>query len=169
MFSERWRSLEHIPIENVTTEVFKEFLTFFYLDTCNIDETTTLSMLDLAEMYQVPALKIYCDNYLSKTNILNIHNFLYFCNTVETYNLTAMKSMISIFLDDEYIDIIETNILLNATKENVLFLLSLERWNFDVENQLFEEVVFLKLLSFFIFILDLPMDRKLCRKATKLF
>uniref|UniRef100_A0A914PQ78 BTB domain-containing protein n=1 Tax=Panagrolaimus davidi TaxID=227884 RepID=A0A914PQ78_9BILA len=78
MLSDRWISKNNsIKIDAFKFDDFKELLTFIYSGECNITNENILTILDMAEFYQIEDLKELCDEYLStiELNLSNIYKW----------------------------------------------------------------------------------------------
>uniref|UniRef100_A0A914PXK8 BTB domain-containing protein n=1 Tax=Panagrolaimus davidi TaxID=227884 RepID=A0A914PXK8_9BILA len=116
MLSDRWISKNNaIPIKNYSFNDFKEFLTFLYSEKCQLSDENILTMIDIAEFYQVNSFKKYCGKYLSKIT-LNMENIFQLIETSHKYSIVQIKKSIQDFFKKNFETFVKCEEFLKADK-----------------------------------------------------
>ena len=131
MFSERWATNDGpIPIKNYSFEEFKEFLSFIYFFDCQLSEENIIAMVDMAEYYQVPECTEFCDDFLSTEIEITLENGLKMFEFAKRYpSLTKFQIVIDRFMMEEYVDVLESDELLNIGKATFQAVIDLPQAN----------------------------------------
>uniref|UniRef100_A0A914P6K0 BTB domain-containing protein n=1 Tax=Panagrolaimus davidi TaxID=227884 RepID=A0A914P6K0_9BILA len=116
MLSDRWISKNNaIKIESHKYDDFKEFLKFLYSGECQLSDENIITMIDIAEFYQVNSFKKYCGEYLSKIT-LNIENIIQITEASHKYSMLQMKKPIQGFLIKNFKTFVKSDEFLNANE-----------------------------------------------------
>uniref|UniRef100_A0AC35F6A7 BTB domain-containing protein n=1 Tax=Panagrolaimus sp. PS1159 TaxID=55785 RepID=A0AC35F6A7_9BILA len=102
ILSKRWKSPnEMIKIENYCYDDFFEFLKFIYSGECKLSNDNILSMVDIAHVYDIQALKKVCKEYLTKIELThdNIYQFFELSNK---YSMVALKESVDEYIEENY-------------------------------------------------------------------
>uniref|UniRef100_A0AC34FY11 BTB domain-containing protein n=1 Tax=Panagrolaimus sp. ES5 TaxID=591445 RepID=A0AC34FY11_9BILA len=91
--TDRWTAKDAvIKVEDYSYDCFYQFVSFVYSGNCDLSNENVLKMVDMAEFYDIPCLKRFCDDFLSKTDILTREN------VEEMYEFAKRYSLISFIL-----------------------------------------------------------------------
>uniref|UniRef100_A0AC34F3L6 BTB domain-containing protein n=1 Tax=Panagrolaimus sp. ES5 TaxID=591445 RepID=A0AC34F3L6_9BILA len=109
MFSEKWTSKdEPIELNQYSYENYKELLTFIYSGTCELNDNNIISIVDMAEMYEIIDLKEYCDDNFPSQNFdnTNVFNWIEFANK---YSLTKLNEDLEEFVKPQFCELLESD------------------------------------------------------------
>uniref|UniRef100_A0A914PP13 BTB domain-containing protein n=1 Tax=Panagrolaimus davidi TaxID=227884 RepID=A0A914PP13_9BILA len=127
MLSDRWISKNDvIPIKDYSFNDFKEFLTFIYSGECQLSDKNILTMIDIAEFYQVNSFKKYCDYYMSNVehNLKNVFKAFEISNRYP--NLEEMKRSLKGFVKQNFEEFVKCKRFLKADKSVIEEFASLQ-------------------------------------------
>uniref|UniRef100_A0A914QBD9 BTB domain-containing protein n=1 Tax=Panagrolaimus davidi TaxID=227884 RepID=A0A914QBD9_9BILA len=127
MLSDRWISKNDvIPIKDYSFNDFKEFLAFIYSGECQLTDKNILTMIDIAEFYQVNSLKKYCDYYMSNVeyNFKNVFKAFEISNRYP--NLEEMKRTLKDFVKQNFEEFVKCKRFLKADKSVIEEFASLQ-------------------------------------------
>lgn len=130
---------EPIRISQFTYEDFKEFISFFYLGTCQLTLDNVMSLVHLADFYNVDILKKLCDDFLiksaEKSDALKVYEALKECsldnalNSVLEYTANNTEKVVK----DDYFKQLSKDTIMDIVKMDCLTV---------TEEELFQAVGF---------------------------
>ena len=135
-----WATKNPIRITGHSYDDFKEFITYFYIGHCNINNDNVMALVDLAELYDIKLLKKKCDNFLSDFP-LSIENVF---SNYDSYKLYSLENAIECILDfirNNASEVFKSPQFLGVKKELIFEIVQLENLT-STEEELFEAVSF---------------------------
>ena len=133
-----WAQKDPIPIAGHSYENFKEFLTYLYLGSCDLNNKNVMALLDLAESYDVQLLKGKCDTFLVNTQP-TVDTVFKIYESLKLYSLPKSCQTISQFIMANAYELLESDHFLSVQKETVLDIVKMENLCIS-EEALFEAV-----------------------------
>uniref|UniRef100_A0A914PU36 BTB domain-containing protein n=1 Tax=Panagrolaimus davidi TaxID=227884 RepID=A0A914PU36_9BILA len=140
MLSDRWISKnDAIKIESCKYDNFKEFIKFLYSGECQLSDENILTMIDIAEFYQVNSFKKYCDEYLSKIT-LNMENIFQIIEASNKYSIIQMKKSIQDFISLNFTTFVKCEGFLKADKSVIEEIFTIKSNTAFKQEELFQAV-----------------------------
>ena len=133
---------EPIPIKTNTLEDFKEFLAVFYRGHCNVTPENVYALIDLAEAYDVEALRDLCDLFFLSIEI-SLENVVSELEFATKYSLKKFIRKIQHFISNNTEDFLNLEGFNEIPKDSVIELAKCEFLNVS-EETLFDAVGFRK-------------------------
>jgi hypothetical protein len=115
-------SNEPIQISQFTYEDFKEFISFFYLGTCQMNLNNVISLVHLADFYDVDILKKQCDDFLvksvTKSDALKVYEVLKECSLDNALNsvLEFIANNTEKVIKDDYFNQLSKDTIMDIVK-----------------------------------------------------
>jgi hypothetical protein len=119
-------SNEPIRISQFTYDDFKEFISFFYLGTCQLTLDNVMSLVHLADFYNVDILKKLCDDFLiksaEKSDALKVYEALKECSLDNALNsvLEYIANNTEKVVKDDYFKQLSKDTIMDIVKMDCL-------------------------------------------------
>uniref|UniRef100_A0AC35GUM1 BTB domain-containing protein n=1 Tax=Panagrolaimus sp. PS1159 TaxID=55785 RepID=A0AC35GUM1_9BILA len=141
MLSERWtKNDEAIELQSHSYANFYRFLTFLYSGKCDLNSRNFSAMVDLAEFYDVSALKILCDERLSQSPTkYEDRSIFHFIEVSKRFSLIKSLSMLKGYVSQNFSTLLHSPYFLKSNKAVIDLFLTCERDSLQ-EELLFESV-----------------------------
>lgn len=139
MFFGVWtQSSDDVELKEADKKTFDLFLRYVYTDTVPdmLDKDTASALLQIAHMYQVPALVQLCANYLAKW--IQIENACEMLILADYYQISSLKEASCRFIDQHAHDVIKSAGFLELPKQCLLYLLQRDTF-YEDEGVIFEK------------------------------
>uniref|UniRef100_A0A914PNE9 BTB domain-containing protein n=1 Tax=Panagrolaimus davidi TaxID=227884 RepID=A0A914PNE9_9BILA len=140
MLSDRWiKKDEVVTIEAYSYDNFYQFIHFLYTGGCDLTNENVFKLVDMAEFYDVPFLKEFCEKFLSFI-IYNVETIEEMVEFAEKYSLDRMKGALEVFIRCNLDQIVSNERFSSSGKPVVEFMSSINLYIQKQKESVFEAV-----------------------------